>query len=443
MYRSMKITIAVVIVIMLCGSLSFASSENHITRVPHVKDNWEFKDEYTPILVIKEKDANEFGSENQNFTLSLENAEWCGDEMGVTVADIVYDGVSRSTKGISMNITKHSSKRISVTINRGTALRHEKAYFKIPMYSKVTEAGDVTITIDSDSLVSSGIYKYALAIGKSKNSKYLTVDIGHIFGKDNPIWLGIKESKANEFGPENQTFILTLSNSKWVDEISLNPEESIKNIKIRNVKDARIVSMKKVNDRKLELTLNRGKSDLEWKAQFYLPLYIKVTNSGSVSLNIQSKGNVSFEKEVSLELILDQEGKCVKEKETPMKVYIYINSPNIYTIKNEKKEQIQLDVAPINENGTTLVPIRGVFEALGVRTIWQPESQGILLKNDSMNVQLNIGSSSAYVNGRYIDMPIEPKLINNRTFIPLRFISESFEYDVKWIQEEKKIIITK
>ncbi|MCT4621833.1 MAG: copper amine oxidase N-terminal domain-containing protein [Marinisporobacter sp.] len=426
---------------MILGSGSFAASDNHVTRIPHVKDDWEFKDNYAPILVIQEKNPNEFGTEDQQFDLTLENAEWFETDDQVSVADMVYDGIHMSSSGITMNIRRFSSKEVSVTLNRGTYPTNKKAIFKIPLYSKVNHAGDVTVTIDSDTAVSSGTYKYALSIGKVSGNGP-TVAIGHIFGKDHPVWLTIKEPLGRKFGQKNQRFILTLTNSKWVNDEELNLEESIKNAIIKNVEDAKILSIQKINDQKAVLTINRGKKDLDSPVYFYIPLYIQVTHNGSISLDITSEEDIDFFKEVSLKLKVE-EYKNPSKRKMNTTLNLYINSPNINVERSGIEENIKLDAAPIIENGRTLVPLRGIFEALGVQTTWQEDIRGVLLTSSDRTLQVYVDSKKAYMNNQPIEMDIMPKIINNRVFVPLRFVSEGFHYDVKWIQEKKKIIIKK
>ncbi len=56
-------------------------------------------------------------------------------------------------------------------------------------------------------------------------------------------------------------------------------------------------------------------------------------------------------------------------------------------------------------------------------------------------IELWIGKSEAKVNGKVVKLDVPPQIINNRTMIPLRFVSESLGYEVEWISEEQKIII--
>lgn len=93
---------------------------------------------------------------------------------------------------------------------------------------------------------------------------------------------------------------------------------------------------------------------------------------------------------------------------------------------------------PIIENDRMLVPLRQIAEALGYSVAWEPNTQEIELNGKNINgedtaIIMNIGVSQATVNSRVISLDVAPKIINDYTMIPLRFISESMGYYVKYI----------
>ena len=97
--------------------------------------------------------------------------------------------------------------------------------------------------------------------------------------------------------------------------------------------------------------------------------------------------------------------------------------------------ELSFDQPPIIENDCTLVPFRVIFEALGAEVSWDNETQtatGIL--NDTI-IQLTIGSETAHVNEQSILLDVPPKIINDRTLVPLRFVAESFGFRVEWDEE--------
>lgn len=58
-----------------------------------------------------------------------------------------------------------------------------------------------------------------------------------------------------------------------------------------------------------------------------------------------------------------------------------------------------------------------------------------------MTVQMKIGSKTAYINGREYENDVAPIILNDRTMIPVRFISESFGACVMWDEKDESVTI--
>lgn len=97
--------------------------------------------------------------------------------------------------------------------------------------------------------------------------------------------------------------------------------------------------------------------------------------------------------------------------------------------------------APFIKDGTTMVPLRTVGESLEMRVDWQPETRSIRLSNESIVIKFIIDEPRAEVNGKIIDLPEAPVIVQNRAFVPLRFIGEQLNKDVEWEPEQKNIFI--
>ncbi len=100
------------------------------------------------------------------------------------------------------------------------------------------------------------------------------------------------------------------------------------------------------------------------------------------------------------------------------------------------------DQSPVLDNGRTLVPLRGVFESLGADVNWNQQARKVTAKKDNRTVELTIGSKIAKVNGKKVTLDVEAKLVNYRTMVPLRFVSESLGANVNWSQKDSKVTIT-
>ncbi len=99
------------------------------------------------------------------------------------------------------------------------------------------------------------------------------------------------------------------------------------------------------------------------------------------------------------------------------------------------------DQEPVIENGTTLVPIRAVAEALGLEVTWDDATDTVVLKKDNFYVELVIGSTVAKTSAGVKKLAVAPKIINGRTMVPLRFIAEEMGLIVLWNDEYQRVII--
>jgi len=104
-------------------------------------------------------------------------------------------------------------------------------------------------------------------------------------------------------------------------------------------------------------------------------------------------------------------------------------------------------ITPIIEGGRTLIPIRAVVESLGGYVSWDKTEKKITLLLDKNKVEMWVGKNTALVNGKetYIDSfnpNIMPKIINGRTFVPLRFVAESLGAQIDWDNKTQTIVIT-
>ncbi len=109
-----------------------------------------------------------------------------------------------------------------------------------------------------------------------------------------------------------------------------------------------------------------------------------------------------------------------------------------YKIGGEVKK---LNAEPFIENGTTLIPLRGVLEALGAKVEWKPDTKQVVIAKGEDKIILTINSKTAIVNGNDVELSELPKIVKGNTLIPLRFVAENMGYEVKWNEAEEKISI--
>ncbi|MGO4890484.1 copper amine oxidase N-terminal domain-containing protein [Anaerobacillus sp. MEB173] len=112
-------------------------------------------------------------------------------------------------------------------------------------------------------------------------------------------------------------------------------------------------------------------------------------------------------------------------------VSIYIENGNKQYYNNEG----------VIQNGTTLVPLRGIFESLGATVQWNQKDKTINATKGNTTVWLKIGSKTAKVNGKAVTISVQAQVIEGRTFVPLRFISQSLGENVHWDSSTRTVTI--
>ncbi|MTI85754.1 MAG: copper amine oxidase [Firmicutes bacterium] len=104
-------------------------------------------------------------------------------------------------------------------------------------------------------------------------------------------------------------------------------------------------------------------------------------------------------------------------------------------------DRIFFDVPPLVKDGRTLVPLRKIFEALGARVDWEKETQTITANLGEREIQLEINSEEAFVNGEKVFLDAPSRVVEGRTLVPLRFVGESLGAQVHWQDSPPAVFI--
>ena len=86
----------------------------------------------------------------------------------------------------------------------------------------------------------------------------------------------------------------------------------------------------------------------------------------------------------------------------------------------------------IIENNRTLVPLRFISETLGAQVGWDDATRKVTITDGSNQIELIIGNNKPTLNGKVIQIDAAPKIFNDYTYVPLRFIAESLNCKVDW-----------
>lgn len=93
---------------------------------------------------------------------------------------------------------------------------------------------------------------------------------------------------------------------------------------------------------------------------------------------------------------------------------------------------LQMSQPPVIVEGRTLVPLRAIFEALGVTPTWDGNTRTVTAKSGNVEMSLPIGSNTATVNGKSASLDVPGTIVNGSTMVPARFIAETFGAEVSW-----------
>ncbi len=134
--------------------------------------------------------------------------------------------------------------------------------------------------------------------------------------------------------------------------------------------------------------------------------------------------------------------------------YYYDGAYHEYTgnIFKLKVNDVLLEPAmpPIVFSDYSVVPARAVFQdGLGADVQWDGPTQKVTVTMGTTKLIMTINKTLASINGEWVTMPIAPKIINDYTMIPARFVAENLGMQVDFdgttdtisIMSEKKEVV--
>ena len=94
------------------------------------------------------------------------------------------------------------------------------------------------------------------------------------------------------------------------------------------------------------------------------------------------------------------------------------------------------------ENGSTMVPMRAIFEALGMSVEWNNDEKSVTATKGDKVVKLVIGEKEMELNGEKVELNVAPFIENGSTMVPVRAVSESVDATVEWKGDKNTVEIT-
>lgn len=127
---------------------------------------------------------------------------------------------------------------------------------------------------------------------------------------------------------------------------------------------------------------------------------------------------------------------------------IPVSAERVIRIFMDGKEIQSGNQPPVIVNDRTMVPLRVIGEGLGLKVEWDPIGFRVLISSPGWEGQVtSTTSASLEVPGIYIDgkelkpQDADPIILNNRTLLPVRDISEALGREVKWDADNYMVLV--
>jgi len=106
------------------------------------------------------------------------------------------------------------------------------------------------------------------------------------------------------------------------------------------------------------------------------------------------------------------------------------------TITKLNGEVKTIDVPPSLINNRTFVPLRFIGEALGASFDWDDKTKTVTFQSGAKKLALTVGQTIP-------GMDTPPTIVSGRTMVPLRYISETFGAHVMWFPASQSVSVVK
>lgn len=118
-----------------------------------------------------------------------------------------------------------------------------------------------------------------------------------------------------------------------------------------------------------------------------------------------------------------------------------MNSTDADILEDKVTTQV-IETAPYTKNDRTMVPVRLINEQFGATVGWDEDTKTVTITKGADVINLILNNDVAVVNGEAVTLDAAPEQVNNRTMVPVRFVSETLGYNVKYVESTEQVLIT-
>lgn len=190
------------------------------------------------------------------------------------------------------------------------------------------------------------------------------------------------------------------------------------------------------------IEVNNNKVTVTIPDDFNIGYQDKIILAIDESVGIKNPGTSgTYNLSINLDGVKSQESMAYEitgSQKTSRKVVFRVGS----TLAESNSQLINLQAAPTIIQSYTVVPLRNLGDALGATTSFDAASRVINVQYNGKTIVFVVGSKMAKVGDDWVPIDIAPTIINGRTMIPVRFVSQSFGAVVQWNDATSEITIT-
>ena len=191
-----------------------------------------------------------------------------------------------------------------------------------------------------------------------------------------------------------------------------------------------------------------GKWTFGWNGQDETYIFVDGINSIKTNLTFNVRGSINNYTQGDFDIMYweDDEKFYIKN----YNILISTDKESFYEAMEEieaapkvkyRDTYLSFEQVPIVQNDRTLIPIRFLFEQMGAEVDWNDETQTATVSQNNTAIAFAINEADADINGQTVTMDVPAQLINGKTMVPVRFLSENLGYTVEWDGENRIITI--
>lgn len=133
----------------------------------------------------------------------------------------------------------------------------------------------------------------------------------------------------------------------------------------------------------------------------------------------------------------------ISEEYNELYVYDSNNKVNVSAIKGAEQTEILFDEQePIIAADTTLLPIRSIAEFYGWNVTWDGDAREVKITDDIRTVTIPVDKRNIFVDNKYVSIDVPSMVLNDKTLVPVRAVSEALGLNVEWIGETSTVVLS-